>query len=803
MLKCSLSSRRRALVAALAIGLAVLALACGSSDADVLDQVKALHAEGKAAEAVPLLQGILDHDPEHPEANYLLGISLLGDQKAAQALWPLRKAAGSDDPIATQSSLVLANVLLATQEYEEVLRVCERLLEREPDQSTAILMRAQAHAGLGDPEKAVADARLVIELEPSAYPARHVLTTALVDLEQYDEAETNLMELHDLARADVPAEASRTCVAIAGFRQEFRSDVDGALQQMDTCLEDYPGDPVVTEWAAWLYDLAGKTEAADALMVQATDLAPHRIELWRQLAGRLLSQGKPDEAIEVMTRAAELLDVPAAWNALAELLRSTGNEEESVAALERGLDSAGTDESLGFQRAELLLAGERYDEALALAEGFSQPAYQHFIRARVYQAREQYPEALAEWQAGIALWPNNSGARYNAGFVAQQLGDLDEALSQYREASRSDKAQTDAALRMAEIYLATGQYATANELAIRHATNRPMDQRLYLVGAEAALRAGYPEDARAIYLDHVAERGGMKQEALLGVALVDRETKGPAAAAATLDGAGLDWSDPANNVPLRALVDDFVASDQASAALARIQAAIQGQGEIAELMDMRGRVYLSMDRLDEAQRDFDASLVADPTWGPAIAGQATLLGRGGEFAKAIVRYDEAAAAEHPDPQAPYKAAQLVLASGDKTAAEARLRDVLRADPSNASAANDLAWILAEEGRDLDRAFELARRAARIDPAPYTWDTLGYVQMARNVPKAAVRAYQAALVDGPDAAIQYRLGVAQAAAGQREEALESLRSAVDLGGFPEEPAARERIALLEAQGGSAE
>jgi tetratricopeptide (TPR) repeat protein len=330
-----------------------------------------------------------------------------------------------------------------------------------------------------------------------------------------------------------------------------------------------------------------------------------------------------------------------------------------------------------------------------------------------------------------------------------------------------------------------------------------MDQRLYLVGAEAALRAGYPEDARAIYLDHVAQRGGLKQEALLGVALVDRETKGPAAAAATLDEAGLDWADPENNPALRALVDDFVASDQASAALARIQTAMQGQGATAALTDMRGRVYLSMDRVDEAERDFEASLTADPTWGPAMAGQATVLGRKGELAAAIARYDEAVAAEHPDGQAAYKAAQLVLATGDKAGAEARLREVLRADPANASAANDLAWILAEAGRDLDLAFDLVRRAVRLDPAPYTWDTLGYVQMARNVPKAAVRAYQTALATGPDAGIQYRLGVAQAAAGQRAEALESLRSAVDLGGFPEEPAARERIALLEAQGGGAE
>jgi len=186
-----------------------------------------------------------------------------------------------------------------------------------------------------------------------------------------------------------------------------------------------------------------------------------------------------------------------------------------------------------------------------------------------------------------------------------------------------------------------------------------------------------------------------------------------------------------------------------------------------------------------------------------MAGQATLLARRGEAAAALARYEEAAAAPHPDREAAYLAAQLVMASGANAAAEARLREVLRANPANAAAANDLAWLLASEGRELDVALELARRAVRLDPAAYTWDTLGFVQMARNVPKLAVRAYQAALAKGPDAAVQYRLGVAQAASGQREEALQTLRGAVDLGGFAEEPDAREQIALLEAQQGSAE
>ena len=52
-------------------------------------------------------------------------------------------------------------------------------------------------------------------------------------------------------------------------------------------------------------------------------------------------------------------------------------------------------------------------------------------------------------------------------------------------------------------------------------------------------------------------------------------------------------------------------------------------------------------------------------------------------------------------------------------AEQRLRALVGRDPGHAEAANDLAWLLADQGDDLDIALSLAERAARLAPAKLT------------------------------------------------------------------------------------
>ena len=79
----------------------------------------------------------------------------------------------------------------------------------------------------------------------------------------------------------------------------------------------------------------------------------------------------------------------------------------------------------------------------------------------------------------------------------------------------------------------------------------------------------------------------------------------------------------------------------------------------------------------------------------------------------------------------YAHAQLLLGTGGANAAEPLLREIVRRDPGQAQARNDLAWILAGKGQDLELALRLAKEAHTLLPTPDVLDTLGWVHLKRG------------------------------------------------------------------------
>ena len=71
---------------------------------------------------------------------------------------------------------------------------------------------------------------------------------------------------------------------------------------------------------------------------------------------------------------------------------------------------------------------------------------------------------------------------------------------------------------------------------------------------------------------------------------------------------------------------------------------------------------------------------------------------------------------------------------------------LRRGESTGVAANNLAWIYAQKGQNLDRALELARAAHDRDPKnPAVMDTLGFVYLSRREYSQAVNVLKQAVL----------------------------------------------------------
>jgi len=126
----------------------------------------------------------------------------------------------------------------------------------------------------------------------------------------------------------------------------------------------------------------------------------------------------------------------------------------------------------------------------------------------------------------------------------------------------------------------------------------------------------------------------------------------------------------------------------------------------------------------------------------------------------------------------------------------QFEQIVAAQPRHVMALNNLAWCLAEGGRDLDRAKTLAAKAIEINPdSPSSLDTFGWICCKRKEYEGAIKALKRSLELRPNSPTsRYHLAVALVAQNKKAEAKTELQRALATKTpFPEARAAR---ALLE-------
>ena len=99
--------------------------------------------------------------------------------------------------------------------------------------------------------------------------------------------------------------------------------------------------------------------------------------------------------------------------------------------------------------------------------------------------------------------------------------------------------------------------------------------------------------------------------------------------------------------------------------------------------------------------------------------------------------------------------------GKPAEAQRVYEQVVAAHPRAAVAANNLAWMHAERGVDLDLALQLAQAAKQELPnAPEVNDTLGWIYYRKDLATLAVPALESAVhADPKNASFSYHLGLA--------------------------------------------
>lgn len=792
---------------------ALLACACTPGTDPRLAEVERLQEDGEWSASLEPLHAVLATAPDHMEANWRLGLARLRLGEPGLAVWPLEVAAGNPSSGA-QVELALGSALVQLDDERGALAAAERAraeAKNDAERRGALALELAAQVAARDVEAAEVAARALTEQDAAPADVRLVLAELMMLEERPDEAQSHLEAVWRETTPDRADLRLRAGLALAALYQEGATvdeegfGADRAAEQLEQVREAFPTHPHALAALAALYDGWGDPTSGTDAIRKAVAAAPDDFRLRQLLAARLVQLGDLDAAERAFREAAESEENAHAWIGLAELLHLRGRPTEALEAARRAAAAGEAfDDPVRLRLGELMLIGGDLDGAAAQARALVEPAHRAVLQGFVAWHRGDAAAALAQLDRGLRRWPNHAGARDLAGRAALWLGDTERGRAELVEAVRIAPAATNAAVDLARWSLEQGDAENAayySGLVLSRPLGAPRSRILTAatLQARARMAMGDDEGARRTLEDLSKTPDGAVWAAIESARLEAHEA-GPATAAAGLAAREIDWAAPEAEPALRALVDYRLQAGESRAAVEAVRLARRSDPERPSLIALEASALLRLDRIAEARAVLESAGAAASETAVVQAALSRLTEREGDLESALEHARIAATLDPSSADLSDDVAQLSLLRGDIDGAIEALDETLRRDRLHIAAANDLAWLLAEQGRDLGRARRLADRAVAEDRSANHLDTLGWVALRSGDAAGAVRHLEAALALSPESAsIRYRLGLASLASGDPVRARTLIEEALSSGPFLEAAAARAALSEIESSG----
>jgi tetratricopeptide (TPR) repeat protein len=332
---------------------------------------------------------------------------------------------------------------------------------------------------------------------------------------------------------------------------------------------------------------------------------------------------------------------------------------------------------------------------------------------------------------------------------------------------------------MAQVHAQLGENDQAIEQAQRVLKARPDDLQMRILAAQTLVRQRKVDEGLAILLEvPEADRDAETLYALGRIQML----KGDAVKAREMLLAA-NAKKPGHSEILRYLLELDHREGKSAESVERIEKAAEEHPDDARLVHLRGLAYLAANRARDAEASLRKAIELAPNDLAPYQSLARLLSATGRQAEMLSTYERALQQRPDSPDMHFIVGTLYEASGDLEKAMERYESAVKLNPDFGVAKNNLAYLLAEQGRDLDRALDLAQEAKALLPDnANAADTLGWVLHKKGVPGAAVN-YLKEAVSGLEAddvslaLVRHHLALAYEANGEPDKALETLESAL--------------------------
>jgi tetratricopeptide (TPR) repeat protein len=202
---------------------------------------------------------------------------------------------------------------------------------------------------------------------------------------------------------------------------------------------------------------------------------------------------------------------------------------------------------------------------------------------------------------------------------------------------------------------------------------------------------------------------------------------------------------------------------------------------VAVVYNLKGGLYAEQKKISSAEEYFQKAIDKNPDFLQPYYSLARIYMADKQVDKAIAKY-EALLNANPKQTAPHMFLGMIYESRKQyDQSETHYRAALDINPEFAPAANNLAYILVEQDKDLNEALDFARIAReKLPNEPYVIDTMGWVYYKKGLYDSAIGEFTESLAKLPEnPTVNYHLGMAYFKKGDPEQARTYLEKALNI------------------------
>jgi len=725
------------------------------------EQAIAYFDKGQYREAVIELKNLLKFAPSDPDAHYRLALTYLklgtltDLQQAFQELSTTIElnAANQDAQLKFGQLYFLANEPGNARKHADIV------LAVAPDNKDALILRGRSLLSEQKFAEGIAELKKAIELDHENIAVYLDIARAYAQIKDFKSAETTLAQAQAVKPGSIEVQLALGDIQLVQGKQnlaelEYKKAVDLAPDKPETNLK-----------LAGFYILTKRFAEAESTYAKWAQVAPHDEKPllaageFYQVVGQLeKASNNFQKALEVNPKSSDARD------RFIGFLIDSGRLDDAEKRTKAILDENSKDVSGRLFDGRLKVARGQMDEAITVLLPLSseQPRLPlvHRFLGIAYAAKSSTAESIKEFREAVRLDQNSFQSHVLLASAYLNNGDTDGAINETETALRLNPGNVQAMQLLGESYMRKGDTGKSKK------------------SFETLIKAA-PHHALAHYRLGLFARA--QQNDTEALAHFEQALK----------------PNPNYIDPLAQIVGIKLGQGKTAEAGDRLIRHRELVPQNAAVEALLGEFYMSQKQYDLAETAFKKTIELNDGMMGAYTNLAALYMRAGKVEQALQEY-EAALKKNPKLVSAIMALGMIHESRKEyDKAEAQYQKALQISPRFAPAANNLAWLMADRGGNLDVAMGYAQTAREVAPSdPNIADTLGWIYYKKNVLLTAVSLLKEATEKLPkNPTILYHLGMALHKTGDQSGAKNALEQALRLN--PDFPGADEAKRTIDA------